>query len=314
MLFMVPNVFAVFKDHREGWTEADHQYLADQIKKNGNQSYCIQPLPIGHIVDSDGLVAAPLDFPADNEDYAMALHDYNVVDILTKDNANNVALDVEFAWTDGKFYARIVAGDFDEKVIKALNEQSDTVRERLEKHISKWVPVEKHEVLFNWLTEPGTPIALTKDEKIALLEDFRQWSGGFNPDEVEEPDRRSYLEYGMTTEFDMEAAQEFIINFVTPDQETKIKDETHVLPFTLPQIEPEDEVKPITGRVEFTNGRLSIYFDGYGTKTAQPGFGDVVHIEHHKGTLTVHVWSDINNEDPTHSIDLEKARDVHFIE
>jgi len=49
--------------------------------------------------------------------------------------------------------------------------------------------------------------------------------------------------------------------------------------------------------------------EGYGEKTAAEGCGHPVVIEFYKGELRLLVWSDINSEDPTHTISLEGARE-----
>jgi len=48
---------------------------------------------------------------------------------------------------------------------------------------------------------------------------------------------------------------------------------------------------------------------GYGENTAEDGDGFPIVIEYHEGQFRVLVWSDINDEEPTHVISLEKARD-----
>ena len=55
--------------------------------------------------------------------------------------------------------------------------------------------------------------------------------------------------------------------------------------------------------------------EGYGHRTGDgvPGDGngtnDIVMMEHYDGKLRLIVWGDINEEDPTHIIDLENARE-----
>ncbi len=48
---------------------------------------------------------------------------------------------------------------------------------------------------------------------------------------------------------------------------------------------------------------------GYGDKVTQPGYGIPVLLELHEGELRVVIWSDINQEDPTHIISLANARE-----
>ena len=54
---------------------------------------------------------------------------------------------------------------------------------------------------------------------------------------------------------------------------------------------------------------LLIGVDGYGEMTAYDGHGFPILVEFHQGELQVMVWGDINNEDPTHVISLEGARE-----
>ena len=46
---------------------------------------------------------------------------------------------------------------------------------------------------------------------------------------------------------------------------------------------------------------------GYGQKLAEDGFGSPVFIEIRDGVPFVIVWDDINDEEPSHMISLEKA-------
>src|SRR5215217_89992 len=56
------------------------------------------------------------------------------------------------------------------------------------------------------------------------------------------------------------------------------------------------------------NGNLlEIGADGYGEMTAETGHGFPVVIEFYNGKLTLRVFSDINSEDPTHTINLDGA-------
>jgi hypothetical protein len=52
---------------------------------------------------------------------------------------------------------------------------------------------------------------------------------------------------------------------------------------------------------------LSMGFEGYGN--CCEASGDVVFLELYEGELRLLVWSDVNNEDPTHVISLEGARE-----
>lgn len=52
---------------------------------------------------------------------------------------------------------------------------------------------------------------------------------------------------------------------------------------------------------------INIYINGYGTKTETPGSGCPLFLELYDGKLRLNVWSDINQEGPTHIIYLENA-------
>jgi hypothetical protein len=64
----------------------------------------------------------------------------------------------------------------------------------------------------------------------------------------------------------------------------------------------------VTGEVEVTKEAILLKFDGY-TNCNSPGDGgEIIMIEIWEGRLKISVWSDVNQEDPTHDIDLEAAR------
>ena len=67
--------------------------------------------------------------------------------------------------------------------------------------------------------------------------------------------------------------------------------------------------EPITAQVICGVRGLEIGFTGYGDASTVPGYGAPIYIEVHQGRLMLHVWADINQEDPTHVIDLEGARE-----
>ena len=49
--------------------------------------------------------------------------------------------------------------------------------------------------------------------------------------------------------------------------------------------------------------------EGYGDYTSADGLGMPIVLEHYEGELRLLVWSDINQEEPTHIISLEGARE-----
>ncbi|GFE72073.1 hypothetical protein [Chroococcus sp. FPU101] len=79
------------------------------------------------------------------------------------------------------------------------------------------------------------------------------------------------------------------------------------LPFTL-----KDSVsaQTVTEKIAYINNGLEIYFDGYGNYSCEPTSGSTVLIEVFEHSLRVIVWGDILQEDPTHIIELDRAREV----
>jgi hypothetical protein len=61
--------------------------------------------------------------------------------------------------------------------------------------------------------------------------------------------------------------------------------------------------------VDASNGWLCIQPEGYGDLCSKDGEGTPVLIELYEGELRVVVWDDINQEDHTHLISLEGARE-----
>lgn len=63
--------------------------------------------------------------------------------------------------------------------------------------------------------------------------------------------------------------------------------------------------------VEFVNGVLIVYADGYGDKCSMPGEGSPLLLELYDGELRVVVWPDINEEDPQ-IISLAGAKETNY--
>ena len=66
-----------------------------------------------------------------------------------------------------------------------------------------------------------------------------------------------------------------------------------------------ENVVPITAKIG--NGMLEIGIKGYGDMTSRNGKGTPILIEQREGKAFLVVWGDINQEDPTHVIDLSGA-------
>lgn len=70
------------------------------------------------------------------------------------------------------------------------------------------------------------------------------------------------------------------------------------------------DVNPeVKTKVECSNQSIYIMPDGYGDCSSNNGHGCPIMLEVWEGELRVVVWSDINDEDPTHIISLEGARE-----
>ncbi len=63
----------------------------------------------------------------------------------------------------------------------------------------------------------------------------------------------------------------------------------------------------VQATVEADERGISLGFSGYGDFGSAAGFGRPVFIELRAGQLTVHVWADIGQEDPTHVIRMGDA-------
>ena len=53
---------------------------------------------------------------------------------------------------------------------------------------------------------------------------------------------------------------------------------------------------------------------GYGDYTSKDGEGSIAILEIFEGELRLIVWADINQEDPTHIINLEQSKETYRIE
>ncbi len=82
-----------------------------------------------------------------------------------------------------------------------------------------------------------------------------------------------------------------------------------VVPFTI--FDPNGSTSSIAGKITITPMGVFLSFDYHGEKTAAEGHGQPVMVEFHEGQVKVRVWSDINQEDATHVVSLDKAREVY---
>jgi len=69
--------------------------------------------------------------------------------------------------------------------------------------------------------------------------------------------------------------------------------------------------KEIPANVRFINGKIMIQIEGYGDNFSYKGEGEPVIVECFDKKVSVIVWGDINKEDPTAHISLEKAKETN---
>ncbi len=63
-------------------------------------------------------------------------------------------------------------------------------------------------------------------------------------------------------------------------------------------------------RIKMSDHFIEIHPDGYGECEAADNTGSPVVLEYYEGRLRLLVFGDINNADPTETIDLEGARET----
>jgi hypothetical protein len=73
----------------------------------------------------------------------------------------------------------------------------------------------------------------------------------------------------------------------------------------------DDSTPEIKAQVQFKNGQIWIKVDGYGDCISPDGYGFPIGVELADGELRVVVWSDINQEDSTHIIGMDDAKDTN---
>jgi len=76
--------------------------------------------------------------------------------------------------------------------------------------------------------------------------------------------------------------------------------------FTLP--DSDDPAVVLCGSVQLRqSGFIEFLFDGYGDYESEPGKGTPLIIEYREQRLVAHAYADINDPEPTHTIDLTNA-------
>ena len=76
----------------------------------------------------------------------------------------------------------------------------------------------------------------------------------------------------------------------------------------------EPVAEPLSSVVADKRYDLSICPEGTGDYYSKEGHGYPIHLEYvEEGFWLVHIWADINQEDPTHKISLEMANDSNRV-
>lgn len=68
-----------------------------------------------------------------------------------------------------------------------------------------------------------------------------------------------------------------------------------------------DQTRTIRTVIKIGRLGVSFIFDGYGDCNSTEGHGTPIFVEYYEGQPKVYIWSDINQEDPTHAISLAGA-------
>ena len=82
---------------------------------------------------------------------------------------------------------------------------------------------------------------------------------------------------------------------------------SEVINFKLDDVIDYDD-KSIRGKIAIENDRIILHFQGYGDAFSDDSDGYPVLIELYEGTPRVVIWEDINIEEPTRIISLERSR------
>ena len=86
-----------------------------------------------------------------------------------------------------------------------------------------------------------------------------------------------------------------------------------IVRFTLHDADAQGDDRPmLDGKIKIGPSGIEIGFEGYGEATAAIGQGFPIYIELVGSQPRVLVWSDINQEDPTHNISLIEAMESKF--
>lgn len=89
----------------------------------------------------------------------------------------------------------------------------------------------------------------------------------------------------------------------------RINTDTDEVLYQLREMVEHPANRKINTVVRFANNQIDFRFDGYGDCGTMPGYGSPLLIEIANDELRVVIFSDINQEDPTHIISMEGAKE-----
>jgi hypothetical protein len=73
--------------------------------------------------------------------------------------------------------------------------------------------------------------------------------------------------------------------------------------------DPDTKIKrKVRIELDDFSGQIGIHVQGYGDNTSDDDFAEPIVVDMHKNKLQVFLWSDINDENPTHKVDMTGAR------
>lgn len=145
----------------------------------------------------------------------------------------------------------------------------------------------------------------------------------FHPDEQSAEDVAAILNISLDEDRKNWAGGEYHINKLVPMSQWDLPTTLTVVPsvfksdsdflMDLKEYDHCREADPVAVQLAVSNendNTLAIGAVEYGVKTMEPGHGAIAIIEYYEGELRLLVWADITNEDPTHVISLEGAREA----
>lgn len=77
------------------------------------------------------------------------------------------------------------------------------------------------------LTEAPTIVNLSDDDKEKILADIEDWTGGLGPHEMDEDDLDNYLEYSLSSDYEVAAVRKWLATYVVGSSENYVVTDVH---------------------------------------------------------------------------------------